>query len=330
MKEPVTIPLLVDADVRHAAEYAANEAASYGFGVSASAELALAVSEISQNVIRYGVEGEAQFFGPNGNGVFKVVVKDQGSGIQNLNKAMKKGFSTGKGSLGIGLDVARRSVDEFKIETDPEQGTVVTLKKFLPIPEDIIDYGVVSLADENYAINGDEYLVKEYDGDKVLMAVIDGVGEGYRAHAAAMAVKDYLSTHYRLSLEELVVKGHEILKKSDLQRGASIAIARIIAGKIYYIGIGDTHTYTVGETVSYITNLEGTLGEHQLPTLRTQTFEIKPESYLIMCTDGIKSNLWFDEDPDMRAQQMANMVFNEFHKAYGDVTVLVAKFSQSE
>lgn len=326
MKKPVTIPLLIDADVRLAAQYASREASACGFSINACAELALAVSEISQNVIRYGLEGKADFFSPNGNGVFKVVIKDHGPGIKNLDKAMKKGFSTGKGSLGIGLDVARRSVDEFKIKTDPEVGTEVTLKKFLSIPETMIQYGVVSLADENYAINGDAYLVKEYDGDKVLMAVIDGVGEGYRAHAAATAIKEYLSKNYRLSLEELVLNSHEILRKSDLERGAALALTKVESGKIHYIGVGDTHTYVAGETVSYINNLEGTVGEHQLPTLRTQVLEAKPESYLIMCTDGIKSNLWFDEDLTMSAQQMANMVFNEFHKEYGDVTVLVTKF----
>ncbi len=325
----MTIPLLIDADVRHAAEYASREATACGFGTSASAELALAVSEISQNVIRYGMQGEAHFFSPNGNGVFKVVIKDEGPGIQNLNTAMMKGFSTAKGSLGIGLDVARRSVDEFKINTQREEGTEVVLKKFLPIPEDVIEYGVVSLADENYAINGDEYLVKEYDGDKVLLAVIDGVGEGYRAHAAALAVKEYLATHYRLSLQELVLNCHELLRKSDLERGAAVAIARVQSSEVHYIGIGDTHCYLAGESVSYITNLEGTVGERQLPTLRMQTFDLEPESYLIMCTDGIKSDLWFDEDLDISAQQVANMVFNEFHKAYGDVTVLVSKFLQT-
>jgi serine/threonine-protein kinase RsbT len=309
-----------------AAEYASEEARASGFGTNACAELALAVSEIAQNVIRYGVRGEAHFFRPNGNGVFKVVIEDEGPGIRNLETAMKKGFSTAKGSLGIGLDVARRSVDEFSIKTNREEGTEVVLQKFLPIPEDAIAYGVVSLADENYAINGDEYLVKEYDGNKVLMAVIDGTGEGYRAHATAMAIKEYLTSHYRLPLKELVLNCHELLRKSDLDRGAAVALARIASGQVEYIGIGDTHCYLAGASVNFLNNHEGTVGEHQLPTLHAASYDIPEGSYLIMCTDGIRSNLWFDEDLDTSAQQVANMVFNEFHKEYGDVTVLVARF----
>lgn len=326
MKKNLVVPLNEDADVRYASELASLTASDMGFDNTSCAELALAVSEIAQNVIRYAVEGKASFSMPNGRKVLTVSIADDGPGIENLEKAKQNGFSTGKGSLGIGLDVAKRSVDEFDIKTDSKNGTQITLKKFLPIPDDQIEYGIVSIADDNYAINGDDYLIKEYDGDKVLLAVIDGTGEGYPAHAAALLVKEYLQGNYRLSLEELAINCHEILKGSDLDRGAAVALAKIEEGYLHYLGIGDTHTYLLGEEIKFLVNHEGTVGQFQLPSLKAKRVEIEEGSYVVLCTDGVKSNLWFDEDETMGAQKLANTIFSEFHKSYGDVTVLVAKY----
>lgn len=328
MDESLTISILEETDVRSASNYAQELAKNAGFKPHESAELALAVSEIAQNVLRYAGKGSASFSFPNGQRVLSVVISDQGPGIKNLDEAIKKGFSTGKSSLGIGLDVAKRSVDEFFVNTRLGHGTEVTMKKFLPIPDEAIEYGVVSLADERYAINGDEHLIKEYDGNKVLLAVIDGVGEGFRAHASAMVIKEYLSNHYRQPVVELIQNCHELLMRSDLQRGAAVSIGKIESKLMTYLGIGDTHAYLVGDRNQYLVNQEGTVGELELPTLKPQQIVLKPDSFLVMCTDGIKSNLWFNESTEISAQALANQVFNQNHRDYGDVTVLVSKILQ--
>ncbi|MEO9804745.1 MAG: ATP-binding protein [Reichenbachiella sp.] len=323
MNKTEIISLLGESDVRLATELTSLKATEMGFEVTSIAEMALAVSEISQNVIRYAGVGKAIFERQKGG--LTVTIKDEGPGIENLEKASQRGYSSLKNSLGVGLGVARRSVDEFKIKTDKESGTEVTLRKFLPIPEDQIEYGVVSFADENYAVNGDDYLIKEYDGDKVLLAVIDGTGEGYPAHTVALIIKEYLFDNYRLSLEELANNCHRILKKSDIERGATVALAKIESGCLRYLGIGDTHAYLLGEEMNQLHNHEGTIGQYHLPTLKTREKELGDNTYLILCTDGIKTSLWMDEDQFVSAQQLANSIFREFHKEYGDVTVLVAK-----
>jgi serine/threonine-protein kinase RsbT len=44
---------------------------------------------------------------------------------------MRDGYSTAR-SLGIGLPGAKRVMDEFDIQSEPDQGTTVTMKKWLP------------------------------------------------------------------------------------------------------------------------------------------------------------------------------------------------------
>ena len=65
----------------------------------------------------------------NGRRGIRVVAVDEGPGIDDLEKALTDGYTTG-GGLGLGLPGARRLVDEFGIETAPGEGTRVTLVKW--------------------------------------------------------------------------------------------------------------------------------------------------------------------------------------------------------
>jgi len=62
----------------------------------------------------------------NGREGIKVIARDQGPGIENLDLALQDGYTSG-GGLGLGLPGARRLVDDFDIQTAPGQGTTVTL-----------------------------------------------------------------------------------------------------------------------------------------------------------------------------------------------------------
>ena len=55
---------------------------------------------------------------------------DEGPGIENVELAMRDGYSTGK-SLGLGLPGARRLMDEFAIETAVGKGTTVRMRKWV-------------------------------------------------------------------------------------------------------------------------------------------------------------------------------------------------------
>jgi serine/threonine-protein kinase RsbT len=94
--------------------------------------LATAISEIARNITTYAVRGEIILElvrSPDGRRGVKVVARDRGPGIEDLERALTDGYTTG-GGLGLGLPGARRLVDEFDIQTTPGQGTTVTLVKW--------------------------------------------------------------------------------------------------------------------------------------------------------------------------------------------------------
>jgi serine/threonine-protein kinase RsbT len=91
--------------------------------------LATAISEVARNITTYAVRGEVLLSvvrDDNGREGIQVVARDDGPGIENVERAMQDGYTSG-GGLGLGLPGARRLVDDFHIETAPGKGTTVTL-----------------------------------------------------------------------------------------------------------------------------------------------------------------------------------------------------------
>ena len=94
--------------------------------------LATAISEVARNITTYAKRGEVLLSIVRDNGGregIRVVARDSGPGIADVDLAMQDGYTSG-GGLGLGLPGARRLVDEFDIETGPTEGTTVTLVKW--------------------------------------------------------------------------------------------------------------------------------------------------------------------------------------------------------
>ncbi|MFK7772640.1 MAG: ATP-binding protein [Saprospiraceae bacterium] len=325
-KNNFSIPIKQEADVRVVSEATSSLAMEIGFERVACAELALAVSEIAQNAWRHGGGGVFEILTLKNGKILQVNISDYGKGIQNIDLAMREGFSTIRTSLGIGLEAAQRSVDKFVVKSSAE-GTNIIMQKFLPMRTDVIEYGMVSVPDEKYNFNGDEYLIKEFDGDKVLLGVIDGIGQGYKAHAMAMLIKNFVVKNFHLTLDSLILSCDSLLKESEITGGAAMSLAIIEPKQLTYLGVGDTHCYLLNESPIELLNFEGRVGEYLLPKLETKVYEFENTSTFLMCTDGIKSDLLSYELPMNEApQKMANFIFNHFHRPYGDVTTLVTKY----
>ncbi|MCB1143446.1 MAG: hypothetical protein H7A24_16435 [Leptospiraceae bacterium] len=91
-------------------------------------QLIVACTELSRNLLLHsngGVVSISTISGENGQLGIRVQFRDKGPGIFNLDQAMTDGFSS-KGTLGIGLGVAKRAVDDFKIDSN-ELGTFIQI-----------------------------------------------------------------------------------------------------------------------------------------------------------------------------------------------------------
>jgi serine/threonine-protein kinase RsbT len=120
-----------DADVVTARQRARALAVGLDMPTTDQTLLATAISEIARNITAYAVRGEVllDVVQDGARRGVRVVASDDGPGIEDLEKALQDGYTTG-GGLGLGLPGARRLVDEFEIETAPGEGTRVTLVKW--------------------------------------------------------------------------------------------------------------------------------------------------------------------------------------------------------
>jgi serine/threonine-protein kinase RsbT len=128
--EHVCLSIASDADVVSARQRGRELAARIGLSAGDQTVVAAAISEIGRNIIRYASRGEMELrvSHDGADPTLTVIARDQGPGIENLDLAMRDGYSTA-GGLGLGLPGARRLMDEFSIDSAPGHGTTVTMKK---------------------------------------------------------------------------------------------------------------------------------------------------------------------------------------------------------
>ncbi|MCW1933915.1 anti-sigma regulatory factor [Pararhodobacter zhoushanensis] len=121
-----------DADIVSARQQGRTVAADMGFSRPDQALIATSISELARNIVNYAKTGtiELSLVNRGSKRGLRVVAKDSGPGIENLEAAMTDGFSTAR-SLGLGLPGTRRMVDDFHIASEPGKGVKVTVVKWL-------------------------------------------------------------------------------------------------------------------------------------------------------------------------------------------------------
>ena len=125
-------PIRTDPDIVAARQGARELAARLGLSRTDLTVLATAVSEVARNIVRFAGQGEVvvELVATPRPGV-RVVARDAGPGIDDVERALTDGYSTYAG-LGLGLPGARRLMDEFGVVSKKGQGTTVTMVKWRP------------------------------------------------------------------------------------------------------------------------------------------------------------------------------------------------------
>lgn len=114
----------------------------YGMGSRRATEMAIAVSELATNIVKYGVQGEVVLVTDPGigrNGGIRVIARDEGPPIRNLEVALQDGYDdTGpidptlvlrRGGLGTGLGAVLRFASLFEYQPE-EKGKAIVVTFF--------------------------------------------------------------------------------------------------------------------------------------------------------------------------------------------------------
>lgn len=127
----VRVPVTDDSGVVSARHQGRAMAQELGFSPVELTLIATAISEIARNIAVYAGSGEIlldKVRDGDRSGI-RIVARDKGPGIPDVDRALQDGYSTGK-SLGLGMPGARRLMDEFEVVSTVGEGTTVTMTKW--------------------------------------------------------------------------------------------------------------------------------------------------------------------------------------------------------
>jgi serine/threonine-protein kinase RsbT len=132
VEEEIEVPIRSDQDIVTARQKGRGLAAALNFSSGDATLIALAISELARNIVTYAKKGQIRLkvigSGSARQGI-QVIAHDDGPGIEDVDQALRDGFST-SGGLGLGLPGVRRLVDDFHIESKQNEGTTITITKW--------------------------------------------------------------------------------------------------------------------------------------------------------------------------------------------------------
>jgi serine/threonine-protein kinase RsbT len=101
-----------------------------GFSASEQVKIATAVSELARNIVLYVGSGriELEIIDTPRRGI-EVRAIDEGSGIPGIDHVFSGGYRSTTG-MGVGLMGTKRLMDYFEIDTGPDKGTRIVVRKY--------------------------------------------------------------------------------------------------------------------------------------------------------------------------------------------------------
>ena len=160
------------------------------------------------------------------------------------------------------------------------------------------------------------------------MAVIDGLGFGEEATAAASIASTTLMDFAREPIIPLVLRCHSNLRSTP---GVvmSIACFDVLTNTLTWLSVGTVEGVLVHATQSsppslkFLSRQGGILGSF-LPNLRASSVSVQRGALLIFATDGVRGNFLETVDLSESCQRIADQILAGYAKS--SALVLVARY----
>jgi len=249
----------------HAAVTAAADAAAHaGLDPAQRAACALIATELATNLARHAREGHliATATDPGPCSWVQLVAVDSGPGIADVDTALADGYSTYEtaSSLGGGLGACVRAADSFDVYGVPGAGTVAAARVGPGSRASglrIARVGGVLAARPGERESGDGWGAW-WDEDTLTVVIVDGLGHGSEAAAAARTALDVSARGTAAGPVGLLA---DLDRHLHGGRGAVGAVARLEPGKLAFGGVGNINARLIrsGRPQGLVSSL-GTLG----------------------------------------------------------------------
>lgn len=193
----------------------------------------------------------------------------------------------------------------------------------------LIEWGVAAAPLPGETESGDQFAVHNVPGG-TLVVIVDGLGHGTEAKAAADAALSVVAKHPEEALIPLTERCHREVIRT---RGAVMSLARFNTTDhtVNWLGVGNIEGLLLRADRDAAPGREwlllrpGTLG-HRLPLLHASILPILQDDLLILATDGIRHG--FDQGvvAGEPAQRIADRILAHHHLGTDDALVWVGRY----
>ena len=177
---------------------------------------------------------------------------------------------------------------------------------------------------------GDQPLVIGIDEDAALFGVIDGLGHGPEAQAAAVRAVEALQRAAGERIEVLVQLCHRVLAGT---RGVAMTLARVDfeSNTLSWTGVGNVSANLVAKDVTGIhirssARLAAGIVGYRIPEIRpAQVVSLRAGDLIVIATDGIDEDHLDNIDFATPATAIAEVMLAKHAKESDDAMVLAAR-----
>lgn len=167
--------------------------------------------------------------------------------------------------------------------------------------------------------NGDAVILR-CAGDLTLFGIVDGVGHGSEAAAAARAARERLE---RVSLtsgiRSVMESLHHVLAPT---RGAAVTLCIFDGRRLEGAGVGNVILRALGPSIPALLS-PGILG-HRLARLRTFDAELTPGDRIAIFSDGVSRHVDLGRVRSMRPAAACEAIFRAGSHPHDDASILIA------
>jgi len=330
LAEPVSVGVNDASAVGEARRRAGGITQALGFNETAAGEVAIAATELANNVHRHGQGGEVilQPLQSEAGLGLEILAVDRGPGIADIRQALSDGFSTG-GTSGTGLGAARRMAQEFDVFSEAGKGTIV-MTRFWPNGHAAaeLETGAVCLRKPGEDACGDAWaMTSDAATGRTAILVADGLGHGAGAAQASRRAIEVFHDNSQRPPGQIVERLHAGLRGT---RGAAVAVVEIWKRerRLNFAGLGNIAGVLLsGLTSKNLVSHNGTAG---VEARRVQEFphEWTGDSLLVMHSDGLAQHWSLASHRGLMAKPpsvIAGLLYRDHRRVRDDVTVLVAR-----